>query len=191
MHAVYNLYEQRQSLSAVVLVPILLASEVFKGFVRNARPSILLNPGARYPLSTTVRSAIEQIDFNRWEYLIWTQQRTIRPALQKYLEISNGSRIDVAALETKGLPSPDPFEGVPCWTFSWRFCELRIVYVGSCYWLFNRRRPIGKFTTAEKAARTAAELYQPFPAQLIGSDGIIPHPDQGVPSELESWKIEN
>jgi hypothetical protein len=185
------LFEQSQSLSAVVLVPILLDTEVFTGFIRQARPSILLNPAARHRLSTAARSAIEQFDFNRWEYALWTQERAVRLTLRSYLKTSNSSAIDVSALEAKGLPSPDPFAGVPCWTFSWRFCQLRIVYVGSGYWLFNRRRRIGRFTTAEKAARTAAELYQPFPAQLIGPYGIIPHPDQGVPSELEKWKIEN
>jgi hypothetical protein len=48
MHGVYSLFEQGQSLSAVVLVPILLTTEVLSGFVRNARPSILLNPAARH-----------------------------------------------------------------------------------------------------------------------------------------------
>jgi hypothetical protein len=181
---VARFFQKSASLSAVIIVPILLRPEVFVGFARDAEPALLKNGRARFPLSESAENQLGRLDFKRRTVSVWTEPRGVRASLRVAIDqLGDG----LAALPTS--PSPTSQRRFT-WSCTWRFNHLGIERFGESYWLFNGNEVLGRFPSAEEAAEAAATLFQPYPAHVIGPRGIDPNPDGGVSPDLREWQYD-
>jgi hypothetical protein len=175
------------SLSAVIIVPILLRPEVFVGFARKAEPALLKNPRARSPLSESADNQLQQLNFNSRTLSVWTASPGVRASLRAAIDqLGDGP----GALSTSASHGPASHVRPVTWSYTWRFNHLRIERFGESYCLFNGNELIETFASAADAAQTAADLFQPFPAHVFGPHGIEPNPDRGVSPDLPDWKYD-
>jgi hypothetical protein len=175
------------SLSAVIIVPILLRPEVFVGFARKAEPALLKNPRARSPLSEGAANQLQQLNFNSRTPSIWTAPRGVRASLRAAIDqLGEG----LGALSTLASHGRASHSRPVTWSYTWQFNHLRIEQFGESYCLSNGDELIETLASAADAARTAADLFQPFPAHVLGPHGIEPDPDRGVSPELRDWKYD-
>jgi hypothetical protein len=181
---VARFFERRASLAAVIIVPILLRLEVFVGFARDAEPKLLKNPRARYPLSDSAENQLQRLDFNRRRVSIGTAPPAVPGSLRAAIEqLGQGP----SAASTSASHGPDAHPKRATWSYTWHFNHLRIERFDASYCLLNRNELMGRFASPEEAARTAADLLQPFPGKFFGPHGIKPDPDLGVPPDLDKW----
>jgi hypothetical protein len=181
---VRRFFDESASLSAVIIVPILLRPEVFVGFARNAAPTLLKNPRARSPLSEDVENQLHSLDFNRREATIWTSPTDVRPSLRAAIDKLGAGAAAPSA--TPSSPSSDSRRFT--WSYIWQFNHLGIRQFGQKFGLFNGNEVLGMFPSAEAAAQRAAECFQVFPAHVFGPNGIEPTRDRGVPPDLGEWR---
>lgn len=188
--AVYDFFEKSQSLSAAIIVPVLLRPEVLVGFARDARPTLFKNQ--RKALPTEVDFYLQQLDFNRWPFSLWTEPepRRVRGSLRAAIRRAGDSSIDISSLDSRGVPSTGSSFPSPRWAYCWRFHHLRITKLGDRYWLFDGDHAIDSFPSAEAAAEMASDLFQPFPAHVFTPNGIQRDPDRGVSADLGEWSLE-
>ena len=188
--AIEAFWERSVCISAVIVTPLLLRHELFSGFDRKANPIMRVNPSASVLLPEHASSDVQKLDFNQWDYSLATitHPGEIRQDLAgevKRLENQSSSQSCDSQLASTGAQD-GPLR--PVWSYSWQFHQLRIAKVRDCYWLFDGREMIGKFSSAEEAAEMAADDFQWFPAHILGSSGIQRNLDKGVPSNLDEWQ---
>jgi hypothetical protein len=183
---VRSFFEKSASLSAVIVVPILLRPEVLVGVARRAEPALLKNPRARFALSESAENHLQRLDFNARTVSIWTEPCGVRASLRKAIDqLGEG-------LSVPSTPSPGPIchQGLYTWYYTWRFNRLGIRRVGESYCLFDGNKLLGGFPSAEEAAQVAATLFQPYPTHVFGLHGIEPNPDRGVSPDLREWQYD-
>lgn len=187
---VASFFEQSSSLAGVLLVPVLPRPKAFVGVEREAHPTLIINPAARSPLSAHLLELINHLDFDRWKYSTWTDRSKVRGRLRKAIRDLDGRTVVPPPIDPYWLPPESSSLPSPAWCYHWRFNHLRIACMGDRYWLLRGSSVAFEATSAEKAAEIAATLYQPASRYVWGSNGIEPHPDRGVPSELDQWTLE-
>lgn len=190
--AVDKAFRAHRSLSAVVLVSIFARLETFKPPQKRPRPWLYANPSARIPLTNKSIDVINGFDFERWPFERFTRPDAKRPELREALSRDSRSDAQVAESVSSFVPPRDnqnvPY---PCWTYVWRFNRLRIAKIGDEYWLFkNRDFQNVSAKEPEQVAEIASQLFQIFPAHVIGPNGPELHPDPGVPADLSKWILE-
>ena len=187
--AVNKAFHLQRSLSAVVLVSIFARAEIFKPLQKRPRPWLYGNPEARVPLTDQSVQMINLFDFERWPFDRFMRPDSKRLELRELLHClpsfeggaSNSPSSSFGPRGSTQLPYPR-------WTYVWRFNRLCIARVGTEYWLFNNEEFINvKDTSLERVAQFASELFQIFPARVMGPNGPMPHTDPGVPSDLSEW----
>lgn len=189
-HAVYDFFRKSQRLSAVIIVPVLLRAEVFVGFARDAHPTLFKNLSKALP--PEVDLYLQQLNFNRWPYSVWTEPepRKVRKSLCANIKRIGDASINTSVLDSRGLPAMESRFPSPTWTYCWQFHNLRITKIGDRYWLFDGKEVIDNFPTAEAAVETAADYFQTFPAHVLAPGDIQIDSNQGVPADLAGWKLE-
>jgi hypothetical protein len=190
--AVVKAFGAYPSLSAVVLVSIFARPEIFKPLQKRPRPWLYANPFARVSLTNKGIDVINRFDFERWPFDRFIRPDAKRPELREALSRNSWSGSWTAESASSFVPPQDdrnvPY---PCWTYVWRFNRLRIAKIGNEYWLFNGREFLNVTAkTPEQVAEAASELFQIFPAHVMGPNGPEPHPDPGVPADLGKWILE-
>jgi hypothetical protein len=188
--AVRAVFTSSTSLSAVVLIPVLIRAETFVGLDRRARPRLLLNPAARTALSEAEIGLINRFDFNRWRFTTNTQPDVLRRSLRNFLKACRGREVVPLPVDPSSIPSDNDSWPSPCWAYVSRFRQLRIVQFGKGYALLNGRVLEFQAETAEQAAETASSLFRPLSPYVIGPNGIQLDPDSGVPADLRRWILE-
>jgi hypothetical protein len=180
--AVSKAFRSQRSLSAVVLVSIFARPEIFKPLQKRPRPWLYGNPEARVPLTDQSIKVINLFDFERWPF-----DRFMRPD-SKRLELRELLSCE-PSFEFGASNSPSSPRGprratqlpYPRWTYVWRFNRLCIARVGTEYWLFNNEEFINATgASPEGVAQIASELFQIFPAHVMGPNGPKRNPDPGV-----------
>ena len=191
--AIESFWERSVCTSAVVVVPLLLRSELFVGFARDAKPIMQVNPNAHVLLPECTNSFLQKLDFNRWDYSLATvtDPKEIRQDLVRAVKQLTNQSVSQSSLDSQ-LDDAATQDNLPgsVWSYSWQFHQLRIAKKGDCYWLFDGREVIGSFSSAEEAAEVASDDFQWFPAHISGSSGIQLNPEKGVPSNLDEWQLE-
>ena len=190
--AVYDFFGKSRSLSAAIIVPVLLRPEILVGFARDARPAFFKNSKARNSLPTEVEFYLQQLDFNRWSFSLWTEAEPpkVRQSLCDAIRRIGDSPIDTSSLDCHGVPSTLSSFPSPTWAYCWHFHHLRIAKLGDRYWLFDGDRAEASSPSAEEAAKTASDLFQPYPAHVFTPNGVQLDPDRGVPADLREWNLE-
>lgn len=184
---VARFFKGSASLSAVIIVPVLLRPEAFVGAARRAEPTLLKNPAARAPLAESAENQLQRLDFKRRAASVETAPRGVRTSLRAVIDqLDEG----LEAVSTTALPLPASHSRRSTWSYTWRFHRLSIQPFGGSYWLFEGNEVLGKFPSAEEAAQIAATLFQPYPALVFGPKGIEPNPDAGVSSDLREWRYD-
>jgi hypothetical protein len=185
---VASFFKRRSArLSAVIIVPILLRSEVFVGFARDAEPTLLRNPRARSPLPESSENKLQRLDFKRRRFSVETAPLGVRISLRAAIDQLEGS---LGAVPASASPRPASHPRRFTWSYTWRFHHVGIRRSGESYWLFDGNEALGTFPSAEEAAQHAATLFQPLPAHVFGPKGIEPNPDRGVAPDLREWQYD-
>lgn len=191
--AIESFWERSVCISAVIVALLLLRSELFSGFAREAKPIVRENPNAHVLLPKYTNSYLQKLDFNRWDYSLSTvidpgeiRQDLVNAVKQLENRTMSQSSLD-SQLDDAGTQDSLPR---PAWSYSWQFHELRIAKVKDSYWLFDGREVIGKFSSAEEAAEVASDDFQWFPAHVMGPSGIQRNSDKGVPPNLDEWQLD-
>jgi len=184
---VARFFEGSASLSAVIVVPILLRPELFVGFARDAKPTLLRSPRARSPLSESAANQLQRLDFKRRIVSVGTVQRRVRASLRKAIDqLGDG----LGTVSTTAAPRPASHSRRFTWSYTWRFHRVGIRRFGESYWLFDGTEELGTFPSAEEAAQYAATLFQPYPALVFGPKGVEPNPDRGISPDLGEWQYD-
>jgi hypothetical protein len=178
---VQRFFQRSTSLSAVIVVPILLRPEMFVGFARDAEPAFFKNPRARSPLSEGAEAQLLRLNFNHRKASVWTVRSVVPASLSEAIDQLGQDPISTASTPDS---SPQRFT----WSYSWRFNHLGIERFGDSYCLFNGDELLARCHSAEEAARFAASCFQPYPAHIFGPHGIEPNPDRGVSPDLREWQ---
>jgi hypothetical protein len=189
--AVRKAFDDHRSLSAVVLVSIFARPEILRPLHKRPRPWLYANPSAHVPLTNRCIEVINLFDFERWPFDGFTRPNRKRPELREALK--KDSRVSQTVNSALSFEPPHDAGRVPYprWTYVWRFNRLHIAQIGERYWLFNGRESLSVSADApEQVAQVASELFQIFPGHVIGPNGIEPHPDPGVPADLQKWSLE-
>lgn len=187
-HAIRKVFRDSSSVTAVVLLSMLFSAEVFKGFVRRVSAHLYANPSARSRLSFGDLESLNRLDFQRWNFDLLTHREPERKALKEALRAPN-------KLSDGASDSSEPYSDhklpYPCWSCVWWFHRLRIAKLGPKYYLFDGREMLDvSGETAQQLAETASFLFQPYPGDVIGPEGVQPHPDLGVAADLQKWTLE-
>jgi len=188
--AVRALFASSKSVSAVVLVPILIKPEPFVGFERPATPQLLINDAPRVSLSKHQIDLLNRFDFGRWLFEVFTQPDCVRTSLREFLNNHDGRTVLPPSIDRSLLPPDHSGFPAPCWAYVWRFYQLRIAKFGADYWLLIGNTLELRAKTAEEVAEIAATLFQPYPAHLWGPDAVQLDPDPGVSADLRKWTLE-
>jgi hypothetical protein len=189
--AVSKAFRLQRSLSAVVLVSIFARPEIFTPLQKRPRPWLYGNPEAHVPLPDESIKIINLFDFERWPFDRFMRPDSKRPELR---ELLSSSSYEFGAANSSSS-SRGPRRGTqlpyPRWTYVWRFIRLCIARVGTEYWLFKNEEFINvRDISPERVAQVASELFRIFPPRVMGPKGPMPHPDPGVPSDLNKWAFE-
>ncbi len=188
VEAVRKAFQSQRSLSAVVLVPIFATFEIFQPLRKRAKPRLYANSDAHMPLTDPIVEVINRLDFERWPFDLFLRPDLRRVELCKALD--QASPTNGPSSRSRG-PRPPAQVPYPRWTYVWRFNRLCISKAGDKYLLFKNDEYVDvEGGSADEVAQYAAELFQIFPAHVLGPDGPMPHPDPGVPPDLNKWKIE-
>jgi hypothetical protein len=187
---VIKAFDAHRSLAAVVLVSIFARLEIFRPLKKRPRPRLYANPSARVPLTNKSIDVINRFDFERWPFDRFTRPDAKRPELREALKSCSSSRAAESA-SSFVLPQDDRNVPYPCWMYIWRFNRLRIAKIGNEYSLFNGREFQNvSAKTPERVAEDASQLFQMYPAYIMGPNGLEHHPDPGVPADLSKWILE-
>lgn len=189
--AIYASFAQFRSISAAIVVPILIGPEILTGLVRHAEPVLFKNPEAINSLPSALEKNLQRLEFNRWPFSLQRQGRKVRQSLREALKPFHGTPIDTSCLNCDGVPPPESTFAGPNWVHYWKFQRLRIAKIGNRFWLFEGDNVLDSFPSAEDAAQHASELFQPFPVHVLTSRGVQPNSEPGVPSNLGEWTIES
>ena len=131
---VARFFERSASLSAVIIVPILLRSEVFVGFARDAEPMLLRSPRARSPLSESAANQLQRLDFKRRTVSVGTAPRRVRASLREAIDqLGEGLGAVSATASPRAASNSRRFT----WSCTWRFRHLGIQRFGESYCLFD------------------------------------------------------
>jgi hypothetical protein len=191
--AVDKAFRAHGGLSAVVLVSIFARAESFKPLQKRPRAWLYANPSARVRLTNKSIDVINRFDFDRWPFDRFTRPDAKRPALREALSRDrlSGARVAESALSLVPPKDDQRVSSYPCWTYVWRFNRLRIARIGDQYQLFNNRDSQNvSASTPGQVAEIASQLFQIFPAHVMGPNGPELHPDPGVPADLREWILE-